>query len=53
LLLLKEKLALARLTCPLFDTARTTRALERAYEQMWRRWQRGDAPAGFKIRDDA
>ena len=46
---LKEKLALARLSCPLFDTARVTRHLEAAYAEMWRRQQQGEAPAGFTI----
>jgi predicted O-linked N-acetylglucosamine transferase (SPINDLY family) len=46
---LKEKLAIARLSCPLFDTARITRHLEAAYDEMWRRQQQGQAPLGFTI----
>jgi predicted O-linked N-acetylglucosamine transferase (SPINDLY family) len=46
---LKEKLALGRLSCPLFDTARTTRHLEAAYAEMWRRRQQGEAPSSFTI----
>jgi predicted O-linked N-acetylglucosamine transferase (SPINDLY family) len=46
---LKEKLALTRLSCPLFDTARTTRHLEAAYAEMWRRQLQGQAPLGFTI----
>ena len=47
--LLKEKLELARLSCPLFDTARVTRHLEAAYAEMWRRQQQGEAPSSFTI----
>jgi predicted O-linked N-acetylglucosamine transferase (SPINDLY family) len=46
---LKEKLELARLSCPLFDTARVTRQLEAAYTEMWRRRQQGEAPSTFTI----
>jgi protein O-GlcNAc transferase len=43
----KEKLARNRATHPLFDTARFTRNLERAYLAMWSRHQKGEAPASF------
>jgi predicted O-linked N-acetylglucosamine transferase (SPINDLY family) len=46
---LKEKLELARLSCPLFDTARVTRHLEAAYAEMWRRQKQGEAPSSFTI----
>ena len=46
---LKAKLARHRDTEPLFDTARFTRNLERAYEVMWDRSQRGLPPDGFAI----
>lgn len=46
---LKEKLALGRLSCPLFDTALVTRHLEAAYAEMWRRQQQGEAPSSFTI----
>jgi len=46
---LKAKLARQRDTQPLFDTARFTRNLERAYEAMWDRSQRGLPPASFAI----
>jgi protein O-GlcNAc transferase len=46
---LKDKLALARSAAPLFDTPRTTRHLEAAYEQMWRRSQEGLEPCGFTL----
>ncbi|MET0552428.1 MAG: hypothetical protein ABW221_05290, partial [Vicinamibacteria bacterium] len=37
---------------PLFDTARTVRALERAYAAMWARHLRGEPPAGFDVAPD-
>src|SRR6267378_207619 len=46
---LKARLAANLATAPLFDTARTCRNIEAAYSAMWRRQQRGDAPAGFSI----
>ena len=46
---LKQKLAQNRLTAPLFDTARWTRHVEAAYEQMQARSQRGEAPAAFSV----
>jgi len=46
---LKAKLARHRDTQPLFDTARFTRNLERAYEAMWDRSQRGLPPTAFAI----
>jgi predicted O-linked N-acetylglucosamine transferase (SPINDLY family) len=46
---LKQKLAQNRLTTPLFDTARWTRHVEAAYEQMQARSQRGEAPAAFSV----
>jgi predicted O-linked N-acetylglucosamine transferase (SPINDLY family) len=46
---IRTKLARNRDTYPLFDTARFTRNLERAYEIMWDRSQRGLPPDGFAI----
>jgi len=46
---LKQKLARNRLTKPLFDTARWTRHVEAAYEEMQARSQRGEAPAAFSV----
>jgi predicted O-linked N-acetylglucosamine transferase (SPINDLY family) len=43
----KARLARHRDAQPLFDTARYTRNLERAYEAMWDRSQRGLPPDGF------
>jgi protein O-GlcNAc transferase len=37
---------------PLFDTARTVRALERAYAAMWDRHLRGEPPAGLDVAPD-
>jgi len=33
----------------LFDTVRTTRQIEAAYEQMMARWARELMPAGFSV----
>ena len=46
---IREKLAANRLTHPLFDTGRFCRHLECAYEVMWKRHQRGEAPADFAV----
>jgi predicted O-linked N-acetylglucosamine transferase (SPINDLY family) len=40
----RARLAGARRTRPLFDTARFTRHLEAAYLAMWERWRQGLAP---------
>jgi predicted O-linked N-acetylglucosamine transferase (SPINDLY family) len=45
----KARLARHRDVQPLFDTARFTRNLERAYEIMWDRSQRGLPPDGFAV----
>ncbi len=45
----KAKLARNRDSCPLFDVERFRRHLEAAYETMWGRAQRGEAPAGFAV----
>jgi predicted O-linked N-acetylglucosamine transferase (SPINDLY family) len=46
---LREKLARNRESQPLFDTIRTTRALEAAYTTMWQRSQAGLPPAAFRV----
>lgn len=46
---LKDKLASQRTTCPLFDTARMTRHVEKAFNEMWRRHCAGEAPAPFAV----
>ncbi|CEL57583.1 putative UDP-N-acetylglucosamine--peptide N-acetylglucosaminyltransferase SEC OS=Arabidopsis thaliana GN=SEC PE=2 SV=1 [Rhizoctonia solani AG-1 IB] len=38
---LRRNLYLSRDTMPLFDTARWTRNVERAYTEVWRRWENG------------
>jgi len=49
LMRLRTRLAINRLTSPLFDTARLCRHLEAAYTMMWERWRRGEAPESFRI----
>ncbi len=49
---LRGKLAGKRTTAPLFDTVRTTRAIERAYEEMMRRFHAGLAPDHIRVSDD-
>jgi predicted O-linked N-acetylglucosamine transferase (SPINDLY family) len=46
---LRAKLAAARDTCALFDTARFTRNMEAGYVQMWRRVQDGLPPADIVV----
>jgi predicted O-linked N-acetylglucosamine transferase (SPINDLY family) len=46
---IRSKLARNRETYPLFDTDRFRRHIESAYETMWQRYQRGEAPAGFSV----
>ena len=41
-----------RATLPLFDTARTTRHIEAAYEEMMARWSDGEKPASFMVRQE-
>jgi protein O-GlcNAc transferase len=46
---LRARLAANRRTSPLFNTARFTAHLEAAYLEMWRRHERGEAPATFTV----
>jgi predicted O-linked N-acetylglucosamine transferase (SPINDLY family) len=46
---LKDKLERNRKEAPLFDTARLTRHMESAYEQMHQRVQQGLGPDGFEV----
>jgi len=46
---LRERLIGNRHELPLFDTQRFCRHLEAAYEQMWDRHARGEAPASFAV----
>ncbi|XP_052482187.1 probable UDP-N-acetylglucosamine--peptide N-acetylglucosaminyltransferase SEC isoform X2 [Gossypium raimondii] len=49
---LTKKLKEARLTCPLFDTARWVRNLERAYLKMWNLYCSGQQPQHFKVTEN-
>eukprot|EP00262_Sarcandra_glabra_P001228 TRINITY_DN11256_c0_g1_i2.p1 TRINITY_DN11256_c0_g1~~TRINITY_DN11256_c0_g1_i2.p1 ORF type:complete len:609 (+),score=94.27 TRINITY_DN11256_c0_g1_i2:407-2233(+) len=46
---LANKLKSARMTCPLFDTSRWVRNLERAYFKMWNLYCSGGHPQPFKV----
>ena len=46
---LRARLARARATAPLFDTVRTTRAIEGAYQTMFDIWQAGKKPHAFTV----
>jgi protein O-GlcNAc transferase len=46
---LKQRLALHRGTCALFNTARFTQGLEAAYTLMWERAERGEQPRSFAV----
>ncbi|GMH20261.1 hypothetical protein Nepgr_022102 [Nepenthes gracilis] len=50
---LTNRLKAARLTCPLFDTARWVRNLERAYFKMWNLYCSGQHPQPFKVTEDS
>ncbi|KAJ4845650.1 hypothetical protein Tsubulata_036225 [Turnera subulata] len=52
LLDLTNRLKEARMTCPLFDTARWVKNLERAYFKMWNLYCSGQHPKPFKVRED-
>jgi predicted O-linked N-acetylglucosamine transferase (SPINDLY family) len=45
----RTRLAERRTSAPLFDTDRFRRHLESAYETMWQRHVRGEAPASFSV----
>ncbi|KAM1468639.1 hypothetical protein ACFX2I_033577 [Malus domestica] len=49
---LANKLKAARLTCPLFDTARWVRNLERSYFKMWNLHCSGQKPQHFKVTEN-
>ncbi|XWS64795.1 hypothetical protein CRYUN_Cryun05aG0034500 [Craigia yunnanensis] len=52
LLALTNKLKATRLTCPLFDTARWVRNLERSYFKMWNLYCSGQQPQHFKVTEN-
>lgn len=49
---LTAKLKAVRLTCPLFDTARWVRNLDRAYYKMWNLYCSGEHPQPFKVTEN-
>ncbi|KAJ4822541.1 hypothetical protein Tsubulata_022391 [Turnera subulata] len=49
---LTNKLKAVRMTCPLFDTARWVRNLERSYFKMWNIHCSGQQPHHFKVTED-
>ncbi|XP_043709436.1 probable UDP-N-acetylglucosamine--peptide N-acetylglucosaminyltransferase SEC [Telopea speciosissima] len=49
---LTNKLKAARLTCPLFDTGRWVRNLERAYFKMWNLYCSSRHPQPFKVTEN-
>lgn len=49
---LTHRLKASRLTCPLFDTARWVRNLERAYFKMWNLYCSGQHPQPFKVTEN-
>ncbi|XP_039041109.1 probable UDP-N-acetylglucosamine--peptide N-acetylglucosaminyltransferase SEC isoform X2 [Hibiscus syriacus] len=49
---LSNKLKAARMTCPLFDTARWVRSLERAYFKMWNLYRSGQQPQHFRVTEN-
>ncbi|KAG8054227.1 hypothetical protein GUJ93_ZPchr0001g30703 [Zizania palustris] len=49
---LTNKLKAVRRTCPLFDTARWVKNLERAYLHMWHLYCSGRHPRHFKVLED-
>ncbi|KAF7817771.1 putative UDP-N-acetylglucosamine--peptide N-acetylglucosaminyltransferase SEC [Senna tora] len=49
---LTNKLKAVRMTCPLFDTARWVRNLERGYFKMWNLYCSGQQPQHFKVTEN-
>ena len=49
---IKEKLAQNRLQEPLFDTARFSKNLEKAYKMMWRIFINGEKPRQIAVERD-
>ncbi|XP_022929788.1 probable UDP-N-acetylglucosamine--peptide N-acetylglucosaminyltransferase SEC [Cucurbita moschata] len=49
---LTNKLKAVRMTCPLFDTARWVRNLERSYFKMWNLHCSGQRPQHFKVTEN-
>jgi protein O-GlcNAc transferase len=49
---LRARLEAARLTCPLFDTQRWVRNLERVFARLWAIHAAGEAPHWFQVSED-
>jgi predicted O-linked N-acetylglucosamine transferase (SPINDLY family) len=49
---MRRKIEQKRDVNSLFDPAKLTRAIERAYEQMWQRWLAGGEPQAFAIENE-
>lgn len=49
---LTNRLKAVRMTCPLFDTSRWVRNLDRAYLRMWHLYCSGSHPQHFKVVED-
>lgn len=49
---LTNKLKSVRMTCPLFDTARWVKNLERSYFKMWNLYCSGQKPQHFKVSEN-
>ncbi|KAK4733365.1 hypothetical protein R3W88_007626 [Solanum pinnatisectum] len=49
---LTNRLKAARMSCPLFDTTRWVRNLERSYFMMWRLYCSGQHPQPFKVTEN-
>ena len=45
----RDKLKKNRDTCDLFNTEKSTRAIEAAYAKMWQRWLAGEKAEGFSV----
>jgi predicted O-linked N-acetylglucosamine transferase (SPINDLY family) len=45
----RSRLAAARATAPLFDTSRSVRGMEQAYEKIWAQFLSGAAPADIYV----
>lgn len=48
---LRARLWAARENAPLFDMTRFAAKMEAAFDGMWERWRRGEAPEGFTVPD--
>lgn len=49
---LRDQLKSVRLTCPLFDTTRWVKNLDRAYFKMWNLYCTGQHPQAFKVTEN-